>query len=452
MNPNDAMAKAAALFGAGRLDEAQALAESILRADPLHFYALHLAGAIALKRGELEACIAFTTRALEIDPPHVEALCNRGAALRRLNHIEAALADYDKALAIDPRSALALNNRGVALAALNRHDEAIASYTKAIELQPGYANAIFHRGLSRLVTGHFASGWDDLEARWSGAETRDAPRTFAQPQWTGREDLRGKTLLAHAEQGLGDTIQFCRYASLLYHRGARIVLEAQAPLVELLATLRGVDRVVARGAALPSFDFHCPLMSLPRAFGTGIDSIPASSAYLKAPDEHVERWRARLGERSGPRIGLAWSGSPTLVNDRNRTIALAQLAPLRELGATPVSLQKEIRDADRRALQEGAPMLHFGAELTDFRDTAALISLMDVVISVDTAVAHLAGAMGKPAWILLPFSPDWRWLLGREDSPWYPSARLFRQPRIGDWDTVIERLPKELAAQHARGQ
>ena len=446
MNPNDAMARAAALFGAGRLDEAQSLAESLLRADPLHFYALHLASAIALKRGELESCIAFATRALEIEPAHVDALCNRGAALRRLNHIEAALADYDKALAADPGSALALNNRGVALAALNRHDDAIAAYTKAIALQPGYANAIFHRGLSRLVTGHFASGWDDLESRWGGAEIQGPPRTFAQPPWTGREDLRGKTLLLHAEQGLGDTIQFCRYAALLYHRGARIILEVQPPLVELLAPLRGVDRVVARGAALPSFDFHCPLMSLPRAFGTGIDSIPASVAYLKAPDEHVERWRAKLGARDGPRIGLAWSGSATLVNDRNRSIPLAQLAPLRELGATLVSLQKEVRDDDRRALQAGTPLLHFGAELTDFRDTAALISLMDAVVSVDTAVAHLAGAMGKPAWILLPFSPDWRWLLERDDSPWYPTARLFRQPRRGDWGSVIDRIRMEASS------
>jgi tetratricopeptide (TPR) repeat protein len=452
MNPDDAIERAAALFGAGRLGEAQSLCDFILRADPRHFYALHLAGAIALRRGGLEDCVAYATRALEIDPRHVEALCNRGAALRRLNRIDAALADYDRALAVDARSALALNNRGVALAALNRHDEAIASYTASLARKPDDASATFHRGLSRLVSGDFGGGWRDLEARWGGAETQGPARQFAQPQWSGREDVNGKTVLLHAEQGLGDTIHLCRYAALVRDRGAHVVFEAQPALAGLLASLEGVDAVITQGATLPPFDYHLPVMSLPRAFATTLDTIPARIPYLHAPEEHVSRWRARLGEQRAPRIGLAWSGSATLVNDRNRSIALADLEPLRAMEATFVSLQKEVRDADRAALRSATPLLHFGAELTDFRDTAALVSQMDLVISVDTAVAHLAGAMGKPTWILLPFSPDWRWL-GRDDSPWYPTARLFRQPAIGDWQRVIAALAgalREIATTPAR--
>lgn len=445
MDTNEAMARAAELYGAGRLGEAQSLCDFILRADPRHFYALHLAGAIALKRGAVEDCVAFATRALEIQPGHVEALCNRGAGLRRLNRIDEALADYGRALAADPRSAIALNNRGVALAALNRHDEAIAAYSTALGIDPAYASAAFHRGLSRLVSGDFAGGWRDLESRWGGADTQGPARHFPQPQWNGHEDLHGKTLLLHAEQGLGDTIQLCRYAPLVRDRGARVILEVQPPLEGLLAQLDGVEQVIARGGVLPRFDYHCPVMSLPRAFATTLATIPASIPYLAAPPEHVARWRARLGESAGPRIGLAWSGSTTLVNDRNRSFALAVLAPLRSEGVTLVSLQKEIRDADRPALRGDTPIAHFGAELTDFRDTAALVSLMDVIVTVDTAVAHLAGAMGKRVWILLPFSPDWRWLLGRDTSPWYPTARLFRQPRIGDWDSVVARVQMEAA-------
>jgi tetratricopeptide (TPR) repeat protein len=444
MTPDEAMGRAAALFGSGNLAEARALCESILRADPRHFYALHLAAAIALKRGEPEECVRLATRALEMQPGHVDVLCNRGAALRRLNRGDAALADYDRALASAPNNAVAHNNRGVALAALNRHAEAIAAYERALELDPGYANARFHRALSRLVSGDFDRGWDDLEARWTGSETQGPARAFAEPQWTGRQELRDKTVLLYAEQGLGDTIQFCRYAALVRSRGAKVLLQVHDPLKELLAQLPGVERVAALGEPLPAFDYHCALLSLPRAFGTRLESIPADIPYLAAPEAHVQRWRTRLGARTRPRIGIAWSGSMTLLNDRNRTIALARLAPLRAVDATLVSLQKEVRDSDLAALESGAPILHFGAELADFRDTAALVSEMDLVISVDTAAAHLAGAMGKPVWLLLPFSPDWRWLLDRDTSPWYPGLRILRQPRVGDWDAVIERAAGEL--------
>lgn len=442
--PAEMMARAAALFGAGNLKEAGSLCEAILRSDARHFYALHLAGAIAARRGEWEECIRLASRALEVQPRHAEVLANRGTALRMLGRFDEALADYERALAASPRSPEVFNNRGVALAALNRHAEALESYSRALELKPDYPRARYNRALSRLVVGDLERGWADHEARWQGSDVSIPEPTFASPRWTGREDLQGKTVLLHAEQGLGDGIQFSRYARLVRERGARVLLEAYPPLERLLAQLPYVDQVVAPGSALPPFDYHAPLVSLPRAFGTRLDTIPPQAPALEAPREHLEKWRARLGEAAGLRVGLAWSGSTTLGNDRNRSIALARFDRIREAPATFFALQKDIRDADRAALEGTRPVLHFEDELADFRDTAALVALMDGVITVDTSIAHLAGAMGKPVWILLPFSPDWRWLLDRDNSPWYPSARLFRQQRPSDWDPVLARVATEL--------
>ena len=445
MSLDAAMERAAGLFGAGRLDEARSVGLEILRAQPDYFYALHLLGAIALRNGLPDECVAYTSRALAVQPGHVEVLCNRGIALRMLGRVDAALADYDRALALQPSSIAALNLKGVALAALNRHAEAIASYAAAIALDPGYAPARFNRSLSHLVRGELEHGWRDHESRWRGSDTQSPIRPFPQPQWQG-EDLRGRTLLVHAEQGLGDTIQFCRYVPLLEARGARVLLEVQAPLKTLLADLKGAAQVLSLGESLPAFDLHCPMLSLPFAFGTQLDSIPASIPYLRAPEGHVERWRKRLGDGVGLRVGIAWSGNATLRNDRNRSIPFAKLDALRDPAWTTISLQKEIRDSDRSALDQDPAITRFENELADFRDTAALVSLLDVVVSVDTAVAHLAGAMGKPVWLLLPFSPDWRWLLDREDSPWYPTAKLFRQSQPGDWNPVLDRVARELRA------
>jgi hypothetical protein len=444
--PAEAMARAAALFTAGNLDEARSLCDAILRNEPRHFYALHLAAAIAARRGEWEACIRLASRALEVQPRHAEVLANRGTALRMLNRHDEALADYESALAASPRSPEVLNNRGVALAALNRHGEAIESYSLALELKPDYHRARYNRALSRLVLGDLERGWADHEARWQGSDVRIPERAFGAPRWTGREDLHGRTILLHPEQGLGDGIQFSRYARLVRELGARVLLEAYPPLASLLTQLPYVDEVVTPGGAHPPFDYHAPLVSLPLAFGTRLETIPAQAPAIEAPQAHLEQWRARLGEARGARVGLAWSGSTTLRNDRNRSIALARLDAIRAAPAAFFALQKDIRDADRAALGGERPMRHFESELADFRDTAALIALMDVTITVDTSIAHLAGAMGKPVWILLPFSPDWRWLLDRGDSPWYPSARLFRQQRPGEWDPVIERVAAELGA------
>lgn len=440
------MQRAVALFQAGRLDEAEAACQEIERVQGgRHFYAWHLLSVIAAHRGRHEASAEMATRALALDPRHVEALCNRGAALRNLGRYAHALADYERALALAPSHGAAHNNRGVALAALNRHGEAEDAYERALAIDARDDRARFNRGLARLVRGDLARGLADFEARWTGSDTQAGPRKLPAPQWSGREPLEGRTILLHAEQGLGDAIQFARYVPRVANLGATVMLEAHPALVPLLAQLPGVARTIARGEPLPAFDLHCPLMSLALAFGTTLETIPAEVPYLQAPPDHLDRWRERLGPRSRPRVGLAWSGSTTLRNDRNRSIPLAALDRLRALPLAFYSLQREVRPADAAALASGPPMQHFGEALADFRDTAALVELMDLVVSVDTAVAHLGGALARPTWVLLPWSPDWRWLLDREDSPWYPTMRLWRQPAAQDWDGVLSRLAPELA-------
>jgi len=266
-------------------------------------------------------------------------------------------------------------------------------------------------------------------------------RSFRQPLWLGAQSARDRTILLHAEQGLGDTIQFSRYVQPLARAGATVVLEVAPALKELLSQIDGAARVLARGEGLPPFDLHCPLASLPLAFKTEPQTIPAEIPYLAAAPERTEKWRARIEPLPRPRIALAWAGSAAHANDRNRSIALARLEPLWSAeGPSLISVQRDLRDADRGVLARASRILDLGSELSDFSDTAVVLSFADLVISVDTAVAHLAGAMGRPVWILLPFSSDWRWMLRRDDTPWYPTARLFRQPSIGDWESVIARV------------
>jgi hypothetical protein len=262
--------------------------------------------------------------------------------------------------------------------------------------------------------------------------------------WDGLQSLYDKTILLHAERGYGDAIQFCRYAPQVAARGARVLLEVPAPLRQLMSSLRGVTQIFAAGESLPAFDTHCPLMSLPHAFGTKLETIPSATPYLRAPADAVSVWAQRLGATKRPRIGIAWAGAPSHENDRDRSIALRALLPLIEVDATFVSLQKELRAGDEAALQENAGIVLPGGELRDFTDTAALVANLDLVVTADTSVAHLAGALGKPVWILLPFTPDWRWLIDRNTSRWYPSARLFRQTSPEGWNEVVARVKAAL--------
>jgi len=384
--------------------------------------------------------LAAANRALVVAPENADAFNLRGNVLQETGRLAEALAAYDRAVAIRPDHAEAYCNRGGALQALNRHREAIASYERALALRPDYADAHWNESLAQLCLGDLPAGFAGFEWRWRTSDAK--PGKFSQPPWLGEETLQGKTILLHAEQGVGDCLQFVRYVPLVRARGAKVVLAVHRELKALLSGM--ADEVLAEDETLPPFDLRCPLLSLPLAFRTTLATIPAAIPYLRVEAARAAHWTARLPNSGSPRVGLVWSGNPAHKNDQHRSILFARLAPLLALADIQyVSLQKDLRPADAEPLRSSS-VIDLAGELDDFADTAAAMVNLDLVISVDTAVAHLAGAIGKPVWILLPFSPDWRWLLDRRDSPWYPTARLFRQPHIGDWTSVIAEVAAEL--------
>jgi tetratricopeptide (TPR) repeat protein len=389
-----------------------------------------------------EACISFG-KVLAISPDHVDTLNNRGQTLLDLGRLDEALANYDRAIALKPDYAEAHSNRGNCLDEMGRYGEALSSYKDALALQPDHADAHWNTAVNSLRSGDLKTGWVEGEWRWKIRSFRVIHRHFKQPLWIGAEPIDGKVLLLHNEQGLGDALQFCRYVPLLAARGARVVLEIDGPLKELLSGLTGVSHCISKGETLPDFDLHCPLTSLPLAFDTTLDTIPSAVPYISV-DAPAADWGARLHSQTLPRIGLVWSGNPVHNNDRNRSMPLKALLPLLDVKAQFVSLQKDIRPSDEVVLRARSDILHLGPELQSFVDTAALIEHLDLVISVDTSVAHLAGALGRPVWILLPYVPDWRWLLDRDDSPWYPTARLFRQSQTREWHSVIDEARRVL--------
>ena len=434
-----------ALMALGRLTDALASHDRAIALRPGRAQAHFNRGLVLKALDRLEAAVASYDEALRLRPDHADAWFNRGNTLRGLKQPQAALASYERALQLQPDHADAHANRGVTLLELGCLAEAFASFDQAIALRPEQPDANWNRGLAWLLSGDFARGWPAYEWRWKQPRSMIRPPRVPGPPWLGQQPLNGRTLLLHCEQGLGDTIQFCRYVRLAAAQGARVVLEVPETLFELMKRLDGVHELITPKEALPAFDLHCPLMSLPLAFKTRLDTIPGSSAYLRSDSGRVSAWAARLGPRTMPRIGIAWSGSVGHLNDRRRSLTLAELLPHLPAGLQYFSLQKELRETDRAALQASG-LRHFGAELQDFADTAALCDLMDRVISVDTSVAHLSGALGRPTWVLLPQIPDWRWMLDRQDSPWYASVTLYRQGPDRQWAPVLQRLGQDLQA------
>lgn len=427
-----------------RLDEAVARYKLAIEINPDYAEAYsNLSVALHdLKRFQeaLENC----DRAISLKPDFSGAHYNRGLALQGLNFLKEALDSYDRAIAIAPDYAQAYCNRGVVLQDLRDLKAAIASYNRASELNPNYPSAYWNKSVALLLSGDLINGWPLYEWRWTPELTTSTIRHFKQPLWIGNEDIKGKTILLHCEQGVGDSIQFCRYTKLVHDLGASVILEAPKSLVGLFNHLAGVDEIIEAGQSLPAFDYHCPLMSLPLAFGTELATIPQSKAYLSSEVEHRKTWIERLGVKTKPRIGVVWSGSTTHRNDRNRSLTLAELIKHMPSEFEYVSLQKEVRAIDQDVLGQ-SDIKHFGNQIKDFRDTAALCDLMDIVISVDTSVAHLSAAIGKETWVLLPFVPDWRWLLDRDDTPWYACVTLIRQDQNRDWETVLKRVAEKLS-------
>ncbi len=428
----------------------------------------HFNRGVALEAlGSMAEALGAYERAIELDAGHAEAHCNRGNVLKGLDRLEAALLSYERAIAVRPEYAEAHSNCGNVLRELNRVQASRASHDRAVELEPQLAEARFNRAAVLLLSGDYAAGWADYEWRWRLGR-RSSFHERAPPGggelWLGERSLAGKTILLYGEQGLGDTLQFCRYASLVAQLGARVILQVQEPLQGLLGGLAGVERVLGREEAVPGYDVHCPLMSLPLAFGTRVETIPGDVPYLRADESKVGYWRGKLKERSGKvRVGLVWSGGfrpnqPELwsVNER-RNVGLRRLSGLRQEGVEYYSLQKgepaslELGELERAGWGGPGVIDHTG-ELLDFSDTAALIEELDLVISVDTATAHLAGALGKAVWVMNRYDTCWRWFLERDDSPWYPTLRLYRQERRGDWDGVLQRINADLERLSAASQ
>jgi Flp pilus assembly protein TadD len=437
------------LAAQGKAPEAEASYRAALRLQPTNRQALNNLGVLLSDGGRWSAAEAPLRDALRLDPDAADAYRNLGAVLTHLKRAGEAEPLLRLATRLAPGSAEGHFNLGAALHDLRRLGEAEAAYREALRLRPDFAEAHNNRAYSLLLAGRYAEGWPEYEWRWRTKHMAGGARGFGAPQWRG-EPLEGRTLLVHAEQGLGDSIQFCRYVPLIFGAG-RVIFEVQPPLKRLMASLPGPIEVVAQGDALPRFDLHCPLMSLPLAFGAIMETIPASTAYLAPDPGDAARWRRRVAALSGGRVGLVWAGNSHLGHpefaavDARRSIGLADMAPLADLaGVSFVSLQKGPPSTQAANPPAGMALTDFTAELEDFADTAALIDSLDLVITVDTSVAHLAGALGKPVWVLNRYDTCWRWLLNRNDSPWYPTVRLFRQPAPGDWDSVMRSVAMAL--------
>jgi Flp pilus assembly protein TadD len=447
LQPGDAKCHsnwANALLKLGRAEEAEAHCRHAVRLQPDSPEAYNNLGNVLQDLGRLDEAVTCYRQALHLRPGSAEAYTNLGNALKNLGRLDEAAESMQTALRLKPHWPEGQVNWGAALAEQGKRDEALALYDQALRLAPHCAIAHHNRALLWLLRGDFAHGWPEYEWRW---QARNLTRpSFPQPCWDGSA-LQGRTILLYAEQGLGDTIQFARYAPLVKERGGRVVLQCQPSLLTLLSTCPGIDFLVAH--EVYAFDVQAPLLSLPGIFNTTLETIPARVPYLAADPEQVRRWRTELERCPGFRIGITWQGDRRHRNDLRRSVALAQFAPLAELeGVRLVSLQvgpgtEQLAEAGPRL---GVIDLASRFDCSSFTDAAAVVKGLDLVVTVDTALAHLAGALGVPVWVALPFAPDWRWLLGREDSPWYPTMRLFRHRRPGDWDDVFARIAEAVRA------
>jgi tetratricopeptide (TPR) repeat protein len=460
--------------------------QHVLKLDPRHGDAAYRSGFLLLRLGRPEQALAYFNLSDELQPNQAVILEMRAIALHGLKRFEQALADnrrahalnpgnaetcnniaaslqflcrdqealpwFDRALALRPDFIVAFLNKASTLQQLHRFDEAFAIYQHVKTIDPDNAEADWSLSLLQMLTGDFEAGWAGREVRWQ-ARSVVYPK-LPQSKWLGAETIAGKTVLIGADEGLGDTIQFARYVPMVAARGARVILMVDDAACAVLAELPGVAQCLPKSATLlPAFDMHCPMSSLPLAFATRLDTIPSATSYLPAPAQtRVQTWQDRLEDRlktrPGPhhrlRVGLVWSGNPEHKNDHNRSLPLRTFSRILDLDATFVSLQKGPKPDDEKFLRERTEIVDLTADLTDFSETAALISCLDLVITVDTSVAHLAGALGCPTWILLPYVPDYRWLLDRDDSPWYPTMQLFRQTETRDYASVLDRVRAEL--------
>lgn len=435
----------------GRLDEALESFGRAIALDPHDANAFNNRGSLLKAMKRCDEAVKDYDDALALKPGYADAHKNRGTALQEMSRCEEALVSYDQALALRAAYPEALNNRGNVLLELGRFEEALASWDRAVALKPEFANALLNRGMAYMSLGRFSEGWVGFEWRWQANGIPQQPGTVSAPLWQG-EDLTSRHILVWAEQGLGDTIQFCRYLPLLAQRGAKVSFLAPAKLVRLLGSLPGDLTIAPAVVTGEEFDFQCPLMGVPLRFGTELASIPAPIPYLAAAEHRIADWRGRLG-LGGFKIGIAWQGNPELRVDRERSIPLAAFLPLIALpGVRVISLQKQVGVDQIAHLPAHAHLETLGDDFDSgpdaFLDSAAVMACLDLIVSSDTSIAHLAGALGCPTWVALKQNPDWRWLQEGAVCPWYPTMTLFRQQRRGEWSDVFERMADQLRAHH----
>jgi len=428
----------------GRLDDAARVFAEILEQHPNDFNTLHLSGLVEARRGNNEAAADYMTRAISVVPTHASTYSNLAIVLLRLGRLQEALQRSDQGLAINPDMAGAHNNRGLILHNLGRSEEALLAYQQASNVEPNNAAAQLNEGIIQMLLGNYARGWQLYERRWETASFVPDRKKAPFPIWLGEESVSGKTIFVNSEQGFGDVIQFSRYIPLLMERGVKVIFGVKPPLYDLMRSTFPDCTILTAGDDLPDFDLYTSLMSLPGAFGTTLDNIPPPTEVVCKPKFKLDGLR--------PAIGLVWSGSSVdhsagdglnRYRDALRSMSFEQVASLLGFPATWVSLQKDVREADHSLIKAAGSLL-LQPQLDDFAHTAAIIETLDLVISADTAVAHLAASMGKPTWIMIPYVPCWRWMLKRTDSPWYPTARLFRQDERQAWDTVIQDIKEAL--------
>lgn len=429
---------------AQRLAEAEAIYRQILAQAPAEHGVYQRLAEICYQAGRIEEALELMRRAIAVAPDVADYHANLAMLLSMLGRFEEAIAEFQRALAIRPQSPETLNNLGGALREMARFDEAAMTLRRALAMRPDYAEAEWNLAFVLLTEGNLREGLFAFEAR---LRVKHFPnRRMEGPMWDG-SDLHGRRILLHTEQGVGDTFNFIRYAPMVAARGGRVMVLCGTDVYRLLSVQHlGVEQWVADGQRVPQFDTHCPLMSLPKVFGTTTETIPADVPYLVADPSWVQPWRERLArDPAHLKAGLVWAGNLHPIHNRKRTIGLSALG---SLGACRdvsfYSLQKGPAAQEGLSPPAGMKLVDWSGELNDFADTAALIAALDLVITIDTSVAHLAGAMGKPTWVLLPFVADWRWFLDREDSPWYPTMKLFRQAALGDWSEPVARLAGEL--------
>jgi len=434
---------ALALQAQAQLDLAEEAFQTALRLNPALADPHCGLGNLRLLQGRFQEAASCFRAALALRPDFPQAQSNLGQALKDLGDLTEAEAVLRASLQHWPDQATAQSALGTVLKEQGRYTEAVGVFRRALALTPTLPEARFNLGVTLLTLGDFTPGWQAYEARWQTREFAAGP-VFVQPHWAG-EPLEGRTILLHSEQGAGDAIQFVRYVEAVVNRGGRVLLSIPASLIALFEAIPGVAEVNRHGDLLPRFDVHCPLLSLPRVLGTTQASLPDRVPYLSVPMVARSRSQAWIGaETPGLKVGLVWAGNPQHQNDRNRSIPFSTLAPLFELaGVRWFSLQLGAHAADLVQAPAGR-ILDLSPHLQDYVDTAAVLEQLDLILSVDTSVAHLAGALARPTWILLPCVPDWRWMLGRNDSPWYPTARLFRQTRPGDWEKVVAEVQQAL--------